>query len=115
MSIFSLPPTILAQDRVGIENVGGVATLRGLEGVFFNIVRAVMGLGGIVLFIMLIMGGFSYITSGGDPQKSAAARHTLTYAIGGFVLMASALLILKLIAIITGVDVDLELFQIERR
>lgn len=99
----------------GISNThGDVATIRGLEGLFANVIAAVLGLGSIVLFIMLIAGGFSYITAGGDPQKAAQARTTLTYAIGGMILMAAALLIIRLIETITGVNVSLDVFQIYR-
>lgn len=78
------------------------ATLNDFADMFGNIVGAALGLAGIILFIFLLYGGFKYITSGGDPQSAAAARQTLTYAIIGFVLAASAVLILNVIAEITG-------------
>ena len=91
---------------------GDVAKLKDLEGVFGNVVNAVLGLAGIVLFIMLILGGFSYITSGGDPKKVESARNTLTYAIGGMIFIALAYLILKFIEVFTGVPVtEFKIFQ----
>ena len=82
-----------------------VAKLSDLEGVFGNVVGAVLGLGGIALFIMLLSGGFKYITAGGDPKGLEGAKKTLTYAIGGMVLLALAFLILQFIYKFTGVDV----------
>ena len=82
-----------------------VAKLSDLEDVFGNVVSAVLALGGIVLFIMLLSGGFKYITSGGDPKGIEGAKKTLTYAIGGIVLLAMAFLILRFIQEFTGVDV----------
>ena len=114
MNLILLSGVLLAQEDLGQYEVDDAITLRGLEGIFANIVFALLGLGGIVLFIMLIVGGFNFITSGGDPQKAAAARRTLTYAIAGMILMASALLIIRLIQEITGVQVDLRIFQIYR-
>ncbi len=91
---------------------GDVAQLRDLEGVFGNVVSVVLGLAGIVLFIMLILGGFGYITSGGDPKKVESARNTLTYAIGGMIFIALAYLILKFIEVFTGVPVtEFKIFQ----
>jgi hypothetical protein len=91
---------------------GDVAQLRDLEGVFGNVVSVVLGLAGIVLFIMLILGGFSYITSGGDPKKVESARNTLTYAIGGMIFIALAYLLLKFIEVFTGVPVtEFKIFQ----
>ncbi len=83
-----------------------VARISDLETVFGNLVSAVLGLAGIVLFIMLLVGGIRYITSGGDPKAAAAARQTLTAAILGLLVITSAFLILRLIGTFTGVDVE---------
>lgn len=82
-----------------------VAKLSDLEGVFGHVVGVVLALGGIVLFIMLLSGGFKYITSGGDPKGIEGAKKTLTYAIGGMIFLAMAFLILRFIQEFTGVDV----------
>lgn len=81
------------------------AKISDLETVFGNVVRAALGFAGIVLFILLLVGGFKYITSGGDPKAAEGAKKTLTYAIGGLVLILLSYLILVLIYKITGVDV----------
>lgn len=90
--------------QVPIDSFGPdeVATLQGFEGLFQNAVSAILGLAGIALFIMLIWGGFSYMTSGGDPKKLEAAKSTLTYAIGGIILVACSFLVLEFIERITG-------------
>lgn len=98
--------------QAGIENVDNVATLKGLEGIFENVISVALGLGAIALFIMLLMGGVKYITSGGDPKRIEEARKALTYAILGMVLLASAYLILRFIGIFTGADISN--FVIER-
>ena len=81
------------------------AQLVELENVFARVVAAVLGLAGIALFIMLIVGGFKYITSGGDPKRVEAARNTLTFAIIGLVLIALAYLILVFIENLTGAPI----------
>ena len=90
----------------------GVVQLRYLECVFGNVVNVVLALAGIVLFIMLIAGGFKYITAGGDPKGVEGAKKTLTYAIGGVVLIALSFLILQFIKQFTGANVtDFKIFQ----
>jgi len=89
----------------GIDNQGGVATLKGLEGLFQNFVNSLLALAGIALFIMLIMGGFKYLSSSGDPKAVEAAKNTLTYAIIGMVLIALTFLILRLVENFTGAGV----------
>lgn len=81
------------------------ATLSNLETVFGNVVKSALAFAGIVLFILLIVGGLKYITSGGDPKAAEGAQKTITYAIGGLVLILLSYLILVLIHNITGVDV----------
>jgi hypothetical protein len=80
------------------------ATLSDLEVLFQRVISIALGLGGIVLFVMLVVGGFKYLTSGGDPKAVESAQKTLTSAILGLVLLLSAYLILKLIGNFTGVD-----------
>lgn len=77
-------------------------TLQGLESIFENVVKSLLSLGGIVLFVMLLVGGFKYLTAGADPKATQAAQNTLTYAIGGLVLLAGSYIILLLIGTITG-------------
>jgi glucose uptake protein GlcU len=81
------------------------AKISDLGTVFTNVVRVSLGFAGIVLFLLLIIGGFKYITSGGDPKAVEGAKKTLTYAIGGLVVILLSYLILVIIRDITGVDV----------
>lgn len=81
------------------------AQLSDLDFIFENVVSTLLALGGIVLFLMLLSGGFKYLTSGGDPKATEGAKNTLTYAIGGLVLLAGSYLILRIISDFTGADV----------
>ena len=45
---------------------------------------------GIVAVIMIIYGGFKYITSGGDSGNVSGAKNTLIYAIVGLIIVALA-------------------------
>lgn len=85
--------------------MGDPAELSQLEDVFGNVVTSLLALGGIVLFLMLLSGGFKYLTSGGDPKATETAQKTLTYAIGGMVLLAGSYVILRIISDFTGADV----------
>lgn len=80
-------------------------TLQNLEDVFANVIKIVLGIAGITFFILLLSSGFKFITSGGDPKALEGAKKTLTYAIGGLILIIASYLILLLIKEITGVDV----------
>lgn len=82
-----------------------VATLRCLGCVFENILHIAVRLGGLFAFMMIILGGFKYLTAGGDPKKAESAQKTLTAAVFGLVLMILAWFILLFIQEFTGVKV----------
>lgn len=82
-----------------------VATIGDLGTLFQRVVGFALGFAGIVLFILLITGGFKFITSGGDPKAVEGARKTLTYAIAGLLVILLSYMVLVLIKEITGVDV----------
>ena len=45
---------------------------------------------GVIAVIMIIVGGFRYITSGGESSNVSTAKNTLVYAIVGLVIVALA-------------------------
>jgi len=52
---------------------------------------------GVVSVFMIIIGGFKYITSGGDSNNVASAKNTILYAIIGLVIVALAQTIVRFI------------------
>jgi len=81
------------------------ANISDLQGIFGKVVGAALALSGIVLFIMLIMGGVKFITSGGDAKAAEIAQKTITSAVGGLILILLSYLILVLFHNVTGVNV----------
>jgi hypothetical protein len=76
----------------------GVPTLKCLEIVFENIIKWSTGFIVLVLFVMIVVGAFRYLTSGGNPEQLKKAQGTLKYAIIGLVLFVCSYLILNIIA-----------------
>lgn len=87
--------------------VGNVATIQGFECIFIRILNIATSLAGLAVFIMLLIGGFKYLTSGGDPKKAQSAKDTLSHAILGLVLIIAAWFILRFIEEFTGVKVTI--------
>lgn len=90
---------------------GDVATFQSLETVFANIIGAAMSLGIVALFIMFLVGGFSFLFAAGDAKKLEQARGTLSNAIVGLVIIVASYLILRIIATFTGVT-DITTFRV---
>ena len=82
-----------------------VVTLKGLECIFSRILNIVVQLAGLAVFIMLLIGGWQFLTSGGEKQAVAKARGTLTHAILGLTLLIASWFIMKFISTFTKVDV----------
>ncbi len=80
--------------------VDGVPTLKCLEVVFGNILFISSTLVILILFIMFLIGSFSYLTSFGNPEKIKKAQGTFRFALLGLGLFMSAFLILKVIDVL---------------
>jgi hypothetical protein len=59
-----------------------------------NIFSAIIG---VVAVIMIIFGGFRYITSGGNDSSVTSAKNTIMYAIIGLVIVALAQLLVRFV------------------
>lgn len=84
---------------------GKVAQLQCLECIFQTILNLTIRLAGLALFVMLIIGGFKYLTSGGDPKSKEVAQKTITSAVLGLVLIFVGWLVFRFIEEFTGVNV----------
>lgn len=60
---------------------------------------------GLILFALLIMGGFGYLTSGGDPESVKKAQGKLTSALVGFLIIFLAYWLTQLLEIIFGISI----------
>lgn len=98
-------PTPVQAQWSGDCVVDGVATLQGISCLFQNVLTIFLRLLGLALFIMVIIGGFKMLTSGGDPKGMESGKQTLTMAIGGLVAALLIWFLLVLIEQITGVQV----------
>jgi hypothetical protein len=88
----------MGADPAGLEEIGDI---------FVRLISIVVGLGFIALLVMIVMAGFKYLTSGGDPKNIQAAHQTASWAFLGVIFLAVSWLILQLIAAFTGIDVTI--------
>lgn len=55
-----------------------------------NIVNLFSSIIGVIAVIMIMVGGFRYITAGGESGKVSSAKTTITFAIVGLIIVALA-------------------------
>lgn len=89
---------MFAQDAAGLTEI---------ESIVGSVISVVVGLGFVAMLILIVMAGFKYLTSGGEPKAIQSANQTFTWALLGVVFMAVAWVILQLIAGITGLPVTI--------
>ncbi|GEM_PF-1471600 len=88
-------------------------TLQDFESVFASILAAIIPLAGIVLFVVVMLAGFNWMTAGSDTKKAESARNMATYGIIGITTLALSFLILRVIASFTGIEslLNFQIFQ----
>ncbi len=88
--------------------MGDPAKLTDLTDIFIRIFNLAITIGGLAAFAMIIIGGFKYLTSAGDPKQVQSASSTITMAIVGLIVAISSWFILNFIATFTGASGILE-------
>ena len=61
--------------------------------VVMHAINWVIGVSGVVCAIFIVVGGFGYMTSAGDPSKVQKAKKTILYAIIGLIIVALSFVI----------------------
>ncbi|HTE22566.1 MAG TPA: pilin [Candidatus Limnocylindria bacterium] len=76
------------------DTTGAEDTVNSLVGTVINIFSVVVG---IIAVIMIIYGGFKYITSGGDSGNIGSAKNTILFAIVGLIIVAMAQIVVRFV------------------
>lgn len=109
LASFVVVPQAQAQTQawtgVCVDTVGGntdVATIQGAQCLLANVLSiAITGIG-LAGFVMMIVGSFKYLLSGGNAKGIEEAKGTMTMAVIGLVVALSAFIILNIIGGFTG-------------
>jgi len=79
------------------DNSGVTAGATNVQSIIKTVINIFSFVVGVVAVIMIIVGGFRYITSGGDSGNVSNAKNTIIYAIIGLVVVALAQLIVQFV------------------
>jgi len=69
-----------------------------------NAYQFILPIGGIALLVMIIIAGFSLLTSAGDAKKMEQGKQRLTYAVIGFIVVFIAYWLTQLMGVIFGIE-----------
>ena len=91
------PSKGLANGASCAKGEGQKDKLFGTGGVFTTIVNVLLFIIGAVSVIMIIFGGFRYVTSGGDSGGVTSAKNTILYAVVGLIVALLAYAIVNFV------------------
>ena len=87
-------PALAETDPFGVDIVGGATGLSGedkdLRSVIGNIIQVALGFRGVVAVVIILIGGFKYMTAGGDETKTKDARGYIISGIIGLAIILAA-------------------------
>lgn len=69
-----------------------------------NLLNVAFGLVGFILLVMLIRGGYQYVTAGGDKESIQKATKSMTTALVGTVILLSIFAIITAVEILFGIN-----------
>lgn len=71
----------------------------------------VIGFAGLGLLVMLILGGFTLLTSAGDAKKLEQGKQQLTFGIVGFLIVVAAYFLVQMVGIMFGLTSITDVFK----
>lgn len=86
-----------ADTEVCLDQSTGRLTVLGSNSIFELIVNIIVMLVGVFSVIMIIIGGFRYVLSGGDSSSTKSAKDTIMYALIGLVIAIFSRFIVTLV------------------
>lgn len=92
---------ILDKNSLDIPKDGGGNPVTLSSSTVENVLKVVFGVAGGVAVIMIVLGGFKYISSLGNAQNVAKAKDTILYAVIGLVVCIAGYAIVQFV--VTGV------------
>ena len=97
----------MAAEEIQLKPKGEFAALGDLSigGIVSGFIRLILVVAALVFFFILVIGGISWITSGGDKAKTEESRNRITAALVGLVIVFAAWAIVQLINVFFGIDI----------
>lgn len=81
----------------GVDSAGSSGAPSDVDGLIKTVVNILLFLLGAVSVIMIIIGGFKYVTSQGDSSSLTSAKNTILYAVVGLVVAIAAFAIVNFV------------------
>ena len=104
-ALTAIPMLALAQPDLGLNYATAIGLgTQDVRTTVSNVIRAFMGLLGIIAVVIILLGGFKWMTAGGNEEKVGEAKKLIISGIIGLVIILSAYAIAQFVvgAIVNG-------------
>ncbi|MGB4762545.1 MAG: hypothetical protein WBP12_04290 [Candidatus Saccharimonas sp.] len=81
----------------GVDSAGGSGAPTDVDNLIKTIVNVLLFILGAVSVIMIVVGGFKYVTSQGESSSLTSAKNTILYAVVGLVVAIAAYAIVNFV------------------
>ncbi len=92
-------------DYLKFQDSTAKATYPNISALINNILPNVYVAAGLVIFFMIVFGGFTIVSNAGNADKIAEGTKTITSAIIGLLVLFASYWIIQMIQVITGVPI----------
>lgn len=82
---------------VGLVNKNSVPNAQATPDTMTNVMNIVLAVLGALAFLMIVVAGFRYIVSEGEPEKIAEAKRMIIYSLVGLLIVALAATIVNFV------------------
>ena len=110
--MFNIPQAYAARDAESLKTALGrtvinpvISKFLGVSDLLNSILPPLLTIAGLILFGMIIMGGFEMLTAASDAKKAEAGKGRITSAIIGFLIIFCAYWIVQILEIVLGVKI----------
>lgn len=90
---FALPLVVLSGTAYAADPAGVTATQDFIK----NVIKIVAGFAGLIATLFIVFGGYSYITSSGNPENLDRAKRTLFWSFIGLAIVIAAFVISNIV------------------
>ena len=91
--------------QLGGEGIGTKSGYESVGSFLSGILPNVYIIAGLILFFLILMGGYGLLAAGDDPEKLKQSSKTFTAAIGGFLIIFVSYWIIQIIEVLTGIAI----------
>ncbi|NOY14776.1 MAG: hypothetical protein GXP43_01005 [bacterium] len=101
-------PAVMAEVKIEEKFLVGGRTspFTDLASLVNHLYKAMLVFGGVLVFFLVLIGGFTYIIGAGQERSDEVekGKKAITWSVVGFLLLFSSYWLIKILGIITGID-----------